>query len=175
VEQLLSTKLYIPPTRPELVPRQRLIELLNGSLHHKLTLISAPAGFGKTTLVTEWLDNLRGISKKEIRTENKIAWFSVDESDNDPGWFLTYFIAALNQIEGMDTTFGKGVMSMLQSPQPPPTETILTSLINEIAAVPEKMIFILDDYHLILIAQEVIMLIKVFFLKEIVDEQESGV
>ena len=146
---ILVTKLFIPPTRPELVSRPRLIERLNGGLYRKLTLISAPAGFGKTTLVTEWLDNLRLDSENGIQAENKIAWLSLDEGDNDPARFLAYFIAALSQIEGIEATFGKGVMSMLQSPQPLPTETILTPLINEIAAVPDKIIFILDDYHLI--------------------------
>jgi LuxR family maltose regulon positive regulatory protein len=115
----------------------------------KLTLISAPAGFGKTTLVTEWLDNLRVDAKKENRIEERIAWLSLDEGDNDLVRFLTYFIAALNQIEGIDAIFGKGVLAMLQSPQPPPMETILTSLINEIAAISVRIIFILDDYHLI--------------------------
>ena len=146
---LLTTKLYIPPVRPELVPRPRLIEKLNEGLHRKLTLISAPAGFGKTTLVTEWLDNLRLDAKKETQIKNRIAWLSLDEGDNDPTRFLSYFIAALNQIEGIDATFGKGAQSMLQSPQTPPTEAIITSLINEFAEVTDKYVFVLDDYHLI--------------------------
>ena len=148
-QDILHTKLFIPPTRPELVSRPRLIEQLNEGLHRKLTLISAPAGFGKTTLVTEWLDNLRSDAKKETQIENRIAWLSLDEGDNDPARFLSYFIAALNQIEGIDATFGKGALSMLQSPQPPPTEAILTSLINSVAAIPDKIIIVLDDYHLI--------------------------
>jgi len=146
VEQLLTTKLFIPPTRPELVPRPRLITLLNDGLHRKLTLISAPAGFGKTTLVTEWLDNLRWDAKNETQAKNKIAWLSLDEGDNSPVRFLTYFIVALQTIEA---NIGKVTLSMLQSPQPPPTETILTPLINEIAAIPDKILLILDDYHLI--------------------------
>jgi LuxR family maltose regulon positive regulatory protein len=68
---LLTTKLYIPPSRPELVHRPRLIKKLNEGLHRKLTLIFAPAGFGKTTLITEWLDNLRSNAKKENQTENR--------------------------------------------------------------------------------------------------------
>jgi len=124
VEQLLTTKFYIPPARPELVPRPRLISQLNERLHRKLTLISAPAGFGKTTLVTEWLDNLRLDAKIENQIDNRIAWLSLDEGDNDPVRFLSYFIAALNQIEGIDPTFAKGALSMLQSPQSPPTEAI---------------------------------------------------
>jgi len=146
---ILVTKLFIPPTRPELVPRPRLIEQMNEGLHRKLTLISAPAGFGKTTLVTEWLANLRLDAKKGNQIENGIAWLSLDEGDNDLVRFLTYFIAALNQIEGIDATYGKGALSMLQSPQPPPTETVLTSLINEIATISDRIILVLDDYHLI--------------------------
>jgi LuxR family maltose regulon positive regulatory protein len=131
------------------VLRPRLIEQLNEGLHRKLTLISAPAGFGKTTLVTEWLDMLRSDAKNEIQAENKVAWLSLDEGDNDLARFLTYFIAALSQIEGIDAAFGKGALSMLQSPQSPPTEAILTSLINEFAEITDKFIFVLDDYHLI--------------------------
>ena len=146
---ILVTKLFIPPTRPDLVHRPDLIEQLNEGLHRKLTLISAPAGFGKTTLVTEWLDNMRGDAKKENQIENRTAWISLDGGDNDRVRFLTYFIAALNQIEGIEATFGKVALSMLQSPQPPPIEATLTSLINEIAAIPDKIIFIFDDYHVI--------------------------
>ncbi|MCJ7660769.1 MAG: hypothetical protein MUO67_16590, partial [Anaerolineales bacterium] len=107
MEQLLTTKLYIPPPRPDLVQRPCLIERLNLGLSGKLTLVSAPAGFGKTTLVSEWVDNLRVDSTKANQIDNKIAWLSLDESDNDRVRFLTYFIAALNQNEGIDTTFGK--------------------------------------------------------------------
>jgi LuxR family maltose regulon positive regulatory protein len=148
VEQLLTTKLYIPPTRPELVPRPRLIEQLNEGFYsgRKLTLISAPAGFGKTTLVTEWLDNLRVDAEKESQTVYRIAWLSLDESDSDPTRFLAYSIAALRTI---NANFAKGALSALQSPQPPPTEAILTALINEIATIPDRIILVLDDYHII--------------------------
>ena len=149
MEQLLTTKLYIPPPRPDLVQRPCLIERLNLGLSGKLTLVSAPAGFGKTTLVSEWVDNLRVDSTKANQIDNKIAWLSLDESDNDRVRFLTYFIAALNQNEGIDTTFGKVALSMLQSPQPPPIEATLTSLINEIAAIPHRVILVFDDYHVI--------------------------
>ena len=87
-EPLLLTKLYIPPPRPDLVSRPRLIERLNEGLHHKLTLISAPAGFGKTTLVSEWIAGC----------DRPVAWLSLDEGDNDPARFLTYFIAALQTL-----------------------------------------------------------------------------
>ena len=136
MEQLLTTKLFIPTTRPELVSRPRLIEQLNDGLHRKMTLISAPAGFGKTTLVSEWV----------ATCEQPVTWLSLDDGDNDPTRFLTYLIAALQKI---DSNMAKGTLSALQSPQPPPTEFALTALINEIAAVPEKIILILDDYHLI--------------------------
>jgi len=95
------------------------------------------------------LDSFRLDANKETQAKNKITWLSLDEADNDLVRFLTYFIAALNQIEGQETPFGTGALAMLQSPQPPPTETILTSLINEIAAISVKIILILDDYHLI--------------------------
>ena len=141
MEQLLATKLYIPPTRPELVSRPRLIEQLNEGLHRKMTLVSAPAGFGKSTLLSSWVS--------QVGSRKHVAWLSLDEGDNDLVRFLAYFIAALNQIEGKEGTIGKGALTMLQSPQPPPTETVLTPLINEIAAIPDKIILILDDYHLI--------------------------
>jgi LuxR family maltose regulon positive regulatory protein len=145
VTPLLQTKLYISPTRPELVPRPRLIERLNAGLRagRRLTLISAPVGFGKTTLVGEWVEKL----------EIGAAWLSLDKGDNDLVRFLVYFIAALqtlalSQVEGK-VNVGKGAMSALQSPQPPPTEAVLTSLINEIAALSGRIVLVLDDYHLI--------------------------
>ena len=144
MEQLLATKFFVPSNRLELVSRPRLIKHLNECLHCKLTLISAPAGFGKTTLVTEWLD---GFAKE--KTKNRIIWLSLDENDNDYARFLTYFVTALNRIEGMKATIGTEALSLLQSPQLPPAETILTSLINEIAALSDKIVFTLDDYHLI--------------------------
>ncbi len=133
---LLQTKLYIPPTRPELVARPRLIERLNEGLCRKLTLISAPAGFGKTTLVSDWIR----------QGEMPVAWLSLDHSDNAPEHFLTYFIAALQQIDAAIGQIGQG---MLESPQPPPPETLMTSLINEITATPNEFTLVLDDYHVI--------------------------
>ena len=141
---LLTTKLFIPPTRPELVLRPRLIERLDGGLHRKLTLISAPAGFGKTTLVSEWVRRTGAVT-----APLRVAWLSLDEGDNDYARFLTYFITALNRIEGIDNTLGKRALSMLQSPQPPSIEDVLPSLINEIATIPDRIILVLDDYHLI--------------------------
>jgi LuxR family maltose regulon positive regulatory protein len=87
--------------------------------------------------------------KKETQVVNRIAWLSLDEGDNDLVRFLTYFIAALNRAEGADAGLGDGVLSMLQSPQPPPKEVVLTPLINEIATIPDRIILVLDDYHII--------------------------
>ena len=133
---ILATKLYIPPPRPNVVLRPRLIERLNEGLHRKLTLISAPAGFGKTTLVSEWVAGI----------ERLAAWLSLDEGDNDPTRFLTYLVAALQTIA---PNIGEGVLGVLQSPQPPPTESILTALLNEITTLPDHFILVLDDYHVI--------------------------
>jgi len=133
---LLTTKLYVPPVRPELVSRPRLIERLNAGLDGKLTLMSAPAGFGKTTLVTEWLNE----------TERPFTWLSLDESDNDPARFITYLVAALQRI---DAKIGQSVEAMLLTPQPPPPEAVLTGLINDLAAAARPFVLVLDDYHLI--------------------------
>ncbi|MDF2650295.1 MAG: LuxR family transcriptional regulator [Paenibacillus sp.] len=133
---ILATKLYIPPARSNVVLRQRLIERLNEGLHRKLTLISAPAGFGKTTLVSEWVAGC----------ERPVAWLSLDEGDNDPVRFLTYLIAALQTIV---INIGEGVFSMLQSPHSPPTESILTALLNEITTVSDNFVLVLDDCHVI--------------------------
>jgi len=147
---ILLTKLFIPAKRPELVSRAPLIEQLNRGLHHKLTLISTPAGFGKTTLVTDWLQSHWLQSQgDDASSPFLVAWLSLDENDNDVVRFLTYLISALNRIHGLGTEIGFGALQMAQSPQPPPPETILTAVINEIALLSEKIVLILDDYHLI--------------------------
>ena len=147
---ILATKLYIPPSRPGVVPRPRLIEWLNEELRQyqgfgrKLTLISAPAGFGKTTLVSEWLQ----------QSKVPAAWLSLDEGDKDPTRFLVYLVAALQTMpiaEG--TNIGAGVLAVLQSsslPQEPSgRESILTSLLNEITLIRDNFALVLDDYHVI--------------------------
>ncbi len=135
---ILATKLYIPPIRPKLVSRSRLIEQLNVGLssRRKLTIISAPAGFGKTTLVSEWIAGC----------ERPVAWLSLDEGDNDSTRFLTYLITALQTIL---PKIGAEVLHILQSTQSPPTETVLTILINEITTIPDNVILVLDDFHVI--------------------------
>jgi LuxR family maltose regulon positive regulatory protein len=122
---LLTTKLYIPPPRPELVPRPRLLELLNTGLYRKLTLISAPAGFGKTTMLSDWIGELN----------LPVAWVSLDEGDNDRNRFLLYFVTALQTIQ---PGTGETVQAMIQAPQSPSIESILTELINEIASIPQQ-------------------------------------
>src|SRR5947209_6802962 len=139
---ILATKLYIPRLRPNVVIRPRLLERLNEGLHRKLTLIAAPAGFGKTTLVSEWVEGIERPGARRART----AWLSLDEGDSDPPLFLTYLVAALRTIAA---TLGEGVLGMLRSPQPPPTEAILTALLNEITTIPDNFVFVLDDYHVI--------------------------
>ena len=134
---ILATKLYVPPTQPKVVPRPRLIERLNeGSLHRNLTLVSAPAGFGKTTLVSEWV---AGCGRPA-------AWLSLDERDGDPTRFLAYLVAALQTIA---PNIGDGVLAALQSPQPPPTESTLTDLLNDVTTVEDDFVLVLDDYHVV--------------------------
>ncbi|MEA3398018.1 MAG: LuxR family transcriptional regulator, partial [Chloroflexota bacterium] len=134
----MQTKLYIPPPRPNLVPRLRLTERLNAGLHRKLTLVSAPAGFGKTTLLSEWV---AGCGRP-------VAWLSLDEGDNDLVRFLTYLVAALQTV---DAGIGKNVLDVLQSPQLPPLESLLTLLINDLAGNHEgrPYVLVLDDYQMI--------------------------
>jgi LuxR family maltose regulon positive regulatory protein len=136
LNQLLSTKLFIPKTRSDLISRPRLIEQLNDGLDRKLTLISAPAGFGKTTLVSEWVAGC----------DRPVAWLSLDKEDSDPKRFLTYLVAALQTISD---TVGEDVLGMLQTTQSPPTEAILTLLLNEIATIPADFCLVLDDYHVL--------------------------
>jgi LuxR family transcriptional regulator, maltose regulon positive regulatory protein len=134
VTSLLATKLYIPPSRTNAVLRPQLTERLNAGLHRKLTLIAAPAGFGKTTLVSTWL----------ALCERPVAWLSLDEGERDLTRFLTYLIAAVQTIA---PTIGAGVLGVLQSAQPPPSEAILTALVNDMAAIPDAFVLALDDYH----------------------------
>src|SRR3989304_4228612 len=141
---IFATKLYAPPPRPKIVLRPRLIGRLNDGLQRKLTLISASAGFGKTTLVSEWV----------AVCERPVTWFSLDEGDNDPACFLAYLVAALqtlalSKVEGIAPNIGAGVLGVLQAPQPPPIESILIALLNEITTIPDHFVLVLDDYHVI--------------------------
>ncbi|MDQ5854373.1 MAG: hypothetical protein M3380_20345, partial [Chloroflexota bacterium] len=133
---LLATKLFVPPARANLVLRQRLFDRLQRGLQGKLTLISAPAGFGKTTLVSAWV---AGCGRPT-------AWLSLDERDSDPVRFLTYLVAAVQTIA---PAVGQGVLHVLQSPQPPPIDGILTVLLNALTTLPDHVVLVLDDYHVI--------------------------
>ncbi|MBI5943325.1 MAG: helix-turn-helix transcriptional regulator [Chloroflexi bacterium] len=135
---ILATKLYIPPPRPNAVPRPRLIGRLNDGLAmgRKLSLISASAGFGKTTLVSEWISSCG----------KPVAWISLDEGDNDPVRFISYLIAALQTIKA---GLGEGVLQTLQSHQQSQIEMSLMALLNEISLIPDSFLLILDDYHVI--------------------------
>ena len=132
---VLVTKLYAPPPRPEAVPRPRLLARLDAGLRGKLTLVAAPAGYGKTALVGAWVAGCG----------HPVAWLSLDAGERDPARFLTYLVAALRTIA---PDIGASVVGALQSPQPP-TEVLLAALLNELAALPGEVVLVLDDYHLI--------------------------
>ncbi|MFC5471800.1 LuxR C-terminal-related transcriptional regulator [Cohnella suwonensis] len=133
---LLSSKLYRPSPRPKAVSRPRLTERLNEGLHRKLTVVSASAGFGKTTLLGEWI---AGCGRS-------VAWLSLDEGDNDIARFLTYVLAALRSA---GANVGEGAFVALRSSHSPPAESILTTVLNDIAARAEPIALVLDDYHVI--------------------------
>jgi len=133
---LLATKLYRPPPRPHRVRRPHLLERLHAGLPRKLTLLSAPAGFGKTTLLSDWL----------AQCPRPAAWLSLDAGENDPTRFLSYLVAALQTLA---PTIGAGALGALQSPQPPPPEALLTSLLNDLATLSEPVVLVLDDYHVL--------------------------
>jgi len=135
---LLETKLHVPRLRRDLVPRPRLSERLSRGAESALTLVSAPAGFGKTTLLTEWL----AAAPADGRS---VAWLSLDQRDNDPALFWTYLVAALQTAaDGV----GASALSLLQSP-PSPMEEVLATLLNDLHAVSNDVVLVLDDYHVI--------------------------
>ena len=136
---LLETKLYIPKPRRGLVPRPRLNERLGRGAESKLTLVSAPAGFGKTTLLAEWL----ATAPADARS---IAWLSLDPRDNQGASFWPYLIAALQTAA---PGVGATALSLLRTPQPPPIETILATLLNQLSAVSNDVVLVLDDYHVV--------------------------
>ena len=139
---LLETKFYIPRSRRDLVPRPRLSERLDRGTASKLMLVSAPAGFGKTTLLTEWL----AAGPAGPAGERLAAWLSLDRADNDPASFWTYVIAALRTVA---SGVGESALALLQAPRSPPIETVLTALLNDLGAVAGDIVLVLDDYHVI--------------------------
>ena len=140
-DPLLATKLYLPRRPRGVVARPRLTERLNRGTEAKLTLVSAPAGFGKTTLLAECL-------AAAPARERCVAWLSLDPSDNRPTTFWTYLIAAL-QTAAPECNPGAGALALLQAPGPPPIESILATLLNELSTLPKDVVLVLDDYHVI--------------------------
>lgn len=145
---LLRTKLYAPPLREGLVRREVLHKRLHEAFERRshLTLISAPAGYGKTTLIREWIE----------QEQQPYAWFSLDPGDNDPVRFLTYLIAALQEAvnhlaasESGSDALGESVQLMLRTPQLPPIDLLMTLLINDLMDLPTTVFLVLDDYQLI--------------------------
>ena len=133
INTLLQTKLYLPPTRTTIVPRSRLIEQLTKGLNGKLTLLSAPAGFGKTTLITDWLSQL----------EHSIAWVSLDEEDSDTQQFFRYVATATRPFPSNPQTLA----TLLQAPQPQPAKALAAALINDCTTLSTPCLLVLDDYH----------------------------
>ena len=133
---LLTTKLYSPLVRPNTLSRPRLIQSLEAGLDNKLTLVSAPPGFGKTTLINTWLHGM----------DRPFTWLSLDEGDNDPVRFITYLVAALHKI---DQNIGGSTPTLLSSPQLPAADLPMTTLINDIAAAKGSFVLVLDDYQFI--------------------------
>ena len=141
---ILTTKLYIPPPRPKQVVRPRLIQRLNEGLERKLILVSAAAGFGKTTLLSEWIASFTASPSSTDRGETyRVAWLSLDVGDSDLARFLAYLVAALQTIT---PGVGNNVLAALQVQAPSP-EALLTSLLNDLAAIPVPFVVVLDDYH----------------------------
>ena len=136
---LLETKFYVPRSRRDLVPRPRLAERLDRGSASKLMLVSAPAGFGKTTLLTEWL-------AAAPADQWLAAWLSLDRGDNDPASFWTYVIAALRTAA---PGVGESTLALLQAPRPSPIETVLTALLNDLGGIAADIVLVLDDYHVI--------------------------
>jgi LuxR family maltose regulon positive regulatory protein len=136
---LIDTKFYAPKRRTGVVPRPTLTDRLSEATAKKLTLVSGPAGFGKTTLLAESLTDSRAAGPS-------VAWLSLDKADNDPVSFWTYVIAALQTVT---PGLGAGARSLLHSSQPPPIETALRLLINDLAAESADIVLVLDDYHVV--------------------------
>jgi LuxR family transcriptional regulator, maltose regulon positive regulatory protein len=151
---MLLTKLHIPSTGNNLVQRPMLYEKLNQGMSCKLILISAQAGFGKTTLLCDW------IKEQQILT----AWYSLDKGDNDPVEFLTYIISAIQNIQ---KDFGQSALNLLHSPNKPSNPSITGLLINEILQIKQNFLLVLDDFHLIT-NNEIIELLS-YFIEHIPD------
>ena len=131
---ILKTKLFIPPLREGIISRPRLIELVNKNIKKKVLLVSAPAGFGKSTLLAEWIS----------QTKFPVAWLSLDATENDPISFLTYLISSVQSIY---EDLGDAVLGALRSPSSPPVNNLLNAWVNEISEHASEFVLILDDFH----------------------------
>jgi LuxR family maltose regulon positive regulatory protein len=139
---LLQTKLFVPRSRRGLVPRPRLTERLDRGAASKLMILSAPAGFGKTTLLAEWLT----AGSARPTNDRSAAWLSLDQGDDDPATFWTYVIAALQTVA---PGVGADTLTLLQEPQPPPIQTVVTTLLKDLGAIADDVVLVLDDYQVI--------------------------
>src|SRR4030066_2598521 len=139
---LLSTKFNLPTAGAKLVHRQRLLRSLDETMAQSpsLTLVCGPAGYGKTTLVSEWLR-----TSPHLRPE-QFAWLTLERGDDDLTRFLTYFVTALQRIR---PGFGAGLLKLLQTHKPSPVPVLATLLINELSEIPGRFLLVLDDYHLL--------------------------
>ena len=134
---LVATKLFVPRPRPDLVPRPRLLARLDAGLDAgRCSLLSAPAGAGKTSLLAAWLAQL----------DRPFAWLTLDERDQAANQVLRYLVAACQTIA---PACGRGALAWLDAPQPPPPEVVVTELVNDLAALPTPGLLVLDDYHLV--------------------------
>ena len=138
METLLATKIFIPLLRPGLVSRPRLLERLQVGLQNNLVLVSAPPGFGKTTLLSQWVNS--------ARPSFSTAWVSLGEEENDPLRFWDYFVAAIRTVL---PDVGETALSWLHSQQSIPIQSVLTLLINDLARISRDLILVLEDYHFI--------------------------
>ena len=139
LDPLVSTKLSPTRARPRLVERPRLAERLDPEAGRRLTLVSAPAGFGKTTLLGGW-------AADRADKGRPVAWLSLDEGDSDPARFLSYLVSALGRGTG-EEGFGEDILAALRSPEPPRIEALAGALVNEVARLPGGVDLVLDDYH----------------------------
>ena len=135
-DALIATKLYIPGARLDSIERPNLTELLQSGVWRQFTLVSAPAGFGKTTSVGEWVR----------RSGQPTAWISLDAQDSDPSRFLSYFVAALREIRD---DIGEGALETLYASPSSSLATVLPDLLNQIASMAKDFTLVLDDYHVI--------------------------
>src|SRR5918912_1054775 len=135
---IIQTKLYVPRRRGATVPRPRLSDRLSRGIDARLTLVSAPAGFGKTTLLATWLASA-------AQRDRLTAWLSLDQGDNDPTAFWTYLIAALQTVAPAVGTGSQALIDAAQSP----IELVLGTLLNDLSALPRELVLALDDYHVI--------------------------